>query len=81
MRDNFGTEVFGEVKNNQSTRLQFITVAVTYYDKTGNVRDVAYSYSKPDVLDPNGTATYMINSFSRPVSGLPNLVQTEGWIP
>lgn len=63
VRDNFGVEVFGEVRNDQAREMRSVKVAVTFYDSAGNVVDTDIGFPSSTTLAPGATSTYQIRTF------------------
>jgi hypothetical protein len=51
--DRYSSEIVGEVENNGTEPVEFVKVAVTFYDSTGNVVGTENTYADPvvDQLD------------------------------
>lgn len=45
VRDNFGVEIFGELRNDSASTVSEPKIVVTFYDEAGNVVDVSYAYA------------------------------------
>lgn len=63
-RNNFGTEVFGEVRNDAEDVVRSPQVVVTFYDANGSVLDTDYSYASGGDLAKGQTDIYSISTFS-----------------
>jgi hypothetical protein len=80
VRDNFGPEVFGEVRNTAEAPLRGVEVAVTFYDAAGAVVDVDSSYASTTDLAVGATSTYSIKTFDRQLVYARYEVRAEGYI-
>jgi hypothetical protein len=78
VRDNFGVEVFGEVRNDAENTLRPPVVVVTFYDASGGVVDV-YSTSINGDLAKGQTTTYTIQTFSQ-ISYTSYKVQAQSYL-
>ncbi len=76
----FGTEVFGDLRNDQSVPLTNIRVTAIVYDREGKVLDVGLTFIV-ETLDPGQTATYTIWLYDtdNPAVFHTRLIQAEGW--
>lgn len=76
----FGTEVFGELRNDQSVPLTNIRVAAIVYDREGKVLDVGTT-SISRTLNPGQTTVYTISLYDvdNPAVFHTRLIQAEGW--
>lgn len=74
-----GTEIFGELRNDQSVPLKDIRVAAIVYDRAGEVLDVGFDI-KLETLNPGETTTYVIWLYDvdNPAVFHSRLVQAEG---
>ncbi len=74
-----GTEIFGELRNDQSMPLKDIRVAAIVYDRAGEVLDVGFDI-KLETLNPGETTTYVIRLYDvdNPAVFHSRLVQAEG---
>lgn len=77
VRDNYGIEVFGEVRNEQPLKINNIKVAVTFYDNSGKVVYVDEQYQGFG-LAPGGVRAYKVSTL-RAVAFASYLVQSEGY--
>lgn len=80
-RDNFGAEVFGELRNDQARELRSIAVAVTFLDAAGQVYDVEIGFPSSTTLAPGATSLYRVSTYDRSLVGLYAIVQAEGYVP
>jgi hypothetical protein len=81
VRDNFGPEVFGELRNDQTRPLRTILVAVAFYDAAGNVVDVDTGSIDATELAPGATSIYQVSTFNDDLTFTTYLVQAEGYFP
>lgn len=79
-RDNFGLEVYGELRNPYFRELRGVTVAVTFYDLAGNVVAVEDGFSKPLNIWPRARANYTIPTFERDLLFARMQVQAQGYL-
>jgi hypothetical protein len=79
-RDNFGLEVYGELRNPASRELRGVTVAATFYDAAGNVVEVEDGFSSPLNIGPGATASYALPTFERNLSYTRIQVQAQGYL-
>jgi hypothetical protein len=79
-RDNFGLEVYGQLRNPNSRELRGVTVAVTFYDLAGNVVEVEDGFSSPLNIPAGATATYTLPTFERGLSFTRMQVQAQGYL-
>lgn len=63
-RDNFGVEVFGELRNDAENTVRPPQTAVTFYDADGHVIDVYSGFSSDDLAKGQSTA-YLVQTFSQ----------------
>ena len=78
VRDNFGPEVFGDVRNEQTVAVNNIKVAVTFYDAAGAVVFVDDQYQSLD-LNPSATGPYKVSTLRSGLVYTSYLVQAEGY--
>ena len=78
VRDNFGPEVFGDVKNEQSVKVNNIKVLVTFYDAAGTVVYTDSQYQSLD-LAAGATGPYTISTLRSGLVYSSYLVQAEGY--
>ena len=78
-RDNFGLEVFGELRNDHIKPLRNIQAAATFYDASGDVIDVDTGVSSPADVPIGGISTYSIKTFDDNLAPATILVQAEGY--
>jgi hypothetical protein len=81
VRDNFGPEIFGELRNDQTRPLRTILVAVAFYDAAGNVVDVDTGSIDATELAPGATSIYQVSTFKDDLTFTTYLVQAEGYFP
>lgn len=79
-RENDGPEVFGEVRNDQPRTLRGVLVAVTFYDKSGQVVFVDSAGVLNPVLPAGATTTYKISTFENGLVYDHFTVQAEGYV-
>jgi hypothetical protein len=79
-RDNFGLEVYGQLRNPNSRELRGVTVAVTFYDSAGNVVEVEDGFSTPLNIPVGATASYAMPTFERNLSFARMHVQAQGYL-
>jgi len=79
VRDRFGVEVFGEVRNDTGATVRPAKLAVTFYDAAGNVTDVDYGYTSGD-LAPGQTAIYSVATFDEDLVYDSYHVQAESYL-
>jgi hypothetical protein len=58
--ERFSNEIVGEVENNGTEPVEFVKVAVTFYDSTGNVVGTENTYADPSDLRPGMKAPFKI---------------------
>ncbi|MCU0491036.1 MAG: FxLYD domain-containing protein [Chloroflexaceae bacterium] len=78
-RDNFGVEVFGEVRNDQSFQFSNVEVVVTFYDAGGGVIDTDFGFASSTILAPGATSIYSIKTFERELNFASYVVQAQGY--
>lgn len=78
-RDNFGVEVFGEVRNDQPGEMRSARVAVAFYDAAGEVVDTDYGFPSSTTLAPGATSVYSVKTFSD-IAFVSMAVQAEGYL-
>lgn len=78
-RDNYGLEVFGEVRNDQGKQLKGIEVAATFYDAAGNVYFTDFTYADTSTLNPGETSVYSLHTSQKDLTGLNFEVQAQGY--
>src|SRR5258706_1131935 len=79
-RDNFGVEVFGEVRNDQTKEMQAVEVVVTFYDAAGQVVETDFGFPSATTLAPGATSPYTISTFKENLSFASYVVQGEGFL-
>lgn len=80
VRDNFGVEVFGELRNDQVVELRSIETVVTFYDAGGSVLDVDFGFPSVTTLAPGATSPYSMSTFSA-IPYASYTVQAQGYLP
>ncbi len=80
IRDNFGLEVYGELRNPAARELRGVTVAATFYDAAGNVVEVEDGFSSPLNIGAGATATYALPTFERNLIYARVQVQAQGYL-
>lgn len=80
VRDNFGPEVFGELRNDQAREMRSVEVAVTFYDATGQVVDADFGFPAATTLAPNASSTYKVSTFDESLTFMSYTVQAEGYL-
>ena len=59
-QERYSSEIVGEVQNNGTEPVEFVKVAVTFYDSTGNVVGTENTYADPSDLRPGMKAPFKI---------------------
>ena len=59
-QERYSSEIVGEVENNGTEPVEFVKVAVTFYDSTGNVVGTENTYADPSDLRPGMKAPFKI---------------------
>lgn len=80
VRDNFGAEAFGQIRNENSRLVRSPAVAVTFYDANGKVVYADYSYADGGDLSTGQTATYSIKTFQQ-IGYASYQVQAQSYFP
>ncbi len=80
IRDNYGVEVFGEVRNDQASEMRSVKVAVTFYDSGGEVVDIDSGYGSVTTLAPGATTAYRVSTFNSSLVFASYEVQAEGYV-
>jgi hypothetical protein len=78
-RDNFGLELFGEVRNPEAAELRSVEVMATFYDAAGNVVDIEGGYVSPVNLAAGATGTYSLKTFAN-YGYASYTVQAQGYV-
>lgn len=79
-RDNFGVEVFGEIRNDQDREMRSIRVVATFYDSAGNVLETSAGFPSITTLAPGATSPYKISTFKSDLTFASYIVQAEGYL-
>lgn len=79
VRQENGVEILGDLRNDHPVELRNIVVAVTFYDASGQVLDVAVGSAAATSLPPGGTTTFSVR-LTRSIEYAGYLVQTQGMI-
>ncbi len=80
LRDNYGAEVFGEVRNDNGETLKSVQTVVTFYSVDGRIRYADYSYvSGSSELVSGQTGVYSIRTFEDDLAIFPYTVQAQGY--
>lgn len=80
IRDDYGAEVFGEVRNDNPQTLKSVEVVVTFYDGGGGIQYADFGYlSGSTELAPGQTGVYSISTFRKDLMPWPYLVQSQGY--
>jgi hypothetical protein len=58
--DEFSSEIVGEVENNGTGLVEFVKVAATFYDGSGNIVGTENTYTEPTDLSPGMKAPFKI---------------------
>jgi len=80
VRDNYGPEVDGDVRNDQVRELRSVVVAVTFYNGSGSVVYTASGYPSSLNLAPGATSTYKVSTFQQGLSYASYTVQAQGYL-
>jgi hypothetical protein len=78
IRDNFGTEAFGEIENTTGNELMAVEAVVTFYDASGDVVFVEERSADPTTFAPGQGGTYQIPT-ARDLVHDDYLVQAQGY--
>jgi hypothetical protein len=78
IRDNVGTEAFGEIENTTSNELMAVEAVVTFYGASGDVVFVEERSADPTTLAPGQAGTYQIPT-ARDLVYDDYLVQAQGY--
>lgn len=80
IRDDYGAEVFGEVRNDNPQTLKSVEVVVTFYDGAGGIRYADLGYlSGSTELASGQTGVYSISTFQKDLMPYPYVVQSQGY--
>jgi hypothetical protein len=79
VRDNFGVEVFGDVRNPEASELRSVEVVIAFYDGAGNVVAVDNGFASPSSLAGGVTAPYRVSTFEQFTYATMH-VQAEGYL-
>lgn len=79
VRDNFGVEVFGDVRNPEVIEMRSVEVAVAFYDANGDVVDVDLGFTSPTTIAPGATAPYSVKTFTE-IAYASLSVQAQGYL-
>jgi hypothetical protein len=79
-RDNFGVEIFGNVRNPEVLELRGVEVTATFYDLAGQVVDVASGYTSPANVAPGATAPYALPTFDKGLTFARYEVRAQGYL-
>jgi len=79
-RDNFGLEVFGDVRNPEELEMRGVEVVATFYDLAGNVVDLENSFTSPSTLAAGATGTYSLKTFNDNLATARVEVQAQGYL-
>jgi hypothetical protein len=74
-----GIEITGEIRNDHRSDLRNLVVVATFYDESGSVIEVVRGRAAIDILPPNGTATFSVQS-PQAIPYASYLVQIEGML-
>lgn len=80
VRDNFGPEVFGELRNDEIKELKSIRVVATFYDAQGAVVMVDIGYPSVTTLAPGATSPYKVSTLEKDLVYSTFVVQAEGYV-
>jgi hypothetical protein len=80
IRDNFGVEVFGEIRNDQPKEMRSVEVVVTFYDASGAVVDTDFGFPSSTTLAPGATSIYQISTFDENLTFASHVVQAQGYL-
>jgi hypothetical protein len=80
VRDHAGVEVYGEVRNDQLHELRGIEVAVTFYDRAGNVVDADFDFPAQTTLAPGAASPYKVSTFETALVYTNVVVQGQGYL-
>jgi hypothetical protein len=58
--EQFSNKIVGEVENNGTEQVEYVKVAVTFYDSAGNVVGTENTYADPSDLRPDMKAPFKI---------------------
>lgn len=78
-RDNFGVEVFGEVRNDQPGEMEAVRVAVTFYGAVDEVVNVELDAPGSTTLAPGATSVYSVKAFNS-INFTKISVQAQGYL-
>ena len=79
VRDYYGVEVYGEVRNDHEREMRGVEVAVTFYDAAGEVVDVDRAYASTTTLAPGATSQYSVKTFDEDLTFDSLGVRAEGY--
>jgi hypothetical protein len=80
VRDDYGAEVFGEVRNDNPQTIQSIKVVVTFYDGSGQIRYADFGYLSGNTsLAPGQIGVYSIHTFEDALIYYPYTVRAQGY--
>lgn len=78
-RNNYGVEVFGEVRNDNARELRGVEIAVTFYDAAGNVIATDTGYPSSSSLLPGTSSIYRVSTY-RTFTYATYRVQAQGYL-
>lgn len=80
IRENYGAEVFGEVRNDNPQTLKSVEAVVTFYDGGGGIWYADYGYlSGSTELAPGQTGVYSISTLEKGLMSTSYVVQSQGY--
>jgi hypothetical protein len=80
LHDNFGTEVYGIVRNDTLGTLYDVLVAITYYNSIGKVVDVYYTLLRGQIFPPGSETNFQIDTLIREGAYSTYHLQAEGTV-
>jgi hypothetical protein len=71
-------KIVGELENTSTMPAEFVAVIATFYNSSGDVIDVAFTYTNIDVVKAGDTAPFELSSYPREIKPASYKLQVQG---
>jgi hypothetical protein len=71
-------KIVGEVENNSTMPAEFVEVLATFYNSSGDVIGVAFTYTYIDVVEAGDTVPFELSSYPRKIKPASYKLQVQG---